>query len=50
MNPKYLARIRPPDNAEQIVKDHCRSTASYVKGIDHSYYYEGYTTFKAEEL
>lgn len=21
-----------------------------VKGIDHSYYYEGYTTFKAEEL
>lgn len=22
----------------------------YMKGIDHSYYYEGYTTFKAEEL
>ena len=22
----------------------------YRKGIDHSYYYEGYTTFKAEEL
>lgn len=22
----------------------------YIKGIDHSYYYEGYTTFKAEEL
>ena len=22
----------------------------YVKGIDHSYYYEGYTTFKTEEL
>lgn len=22
----------------------------YIKGIDHSYYYEGYTTFKTEEL
>ncbi|MBQ8595902.1 MAG: Fic family protein [Oscillospiraceae bacterium] len=22
----------------------------YMKGIDHSYYYEGYSTFKAEEL
>lgn len=22
----------------------------YIKGIDHSYYYEGYTTFKTKEL
>lgn len=22
----------------------------YMKGIDHSYYYEGYATFKTEEL
>lgn len=22
----------------------------FMKGIDHSYYYEGYTAFKAEEL
>ena len=22
----------------------------YMKGIDHSYYYEGYATFKAEDL
>ena len=22
----------------------------YIKGVDHSYYYEGYTAFKAEEL
>lgn len=22
----------------------------YMKGIDHSYYYEGYTAFKAEDL
>ena len=26
------------------------SREMYMKGIDHSYYYEGYTTFKAEEL
>lgn len=22
----------------------------YMKGIDHSYYYEGYATFKSEQL
>lgn len=26
------------------------SREMYMKGIDHSYYYEGYTTFKTEEL
>ena len=26
------------------------SSEIYMKGIDHSYYYEGYITFKAEEL
>ena len=26
------------------------SREMYMKGIDHSYYYEGYTTYKAEEL
>lgn len=30
--------------------DEVRSREVYMKGIDHSYYYEGYTTFKAEEL
>lgn len=30
--------------------DEINSREVYVKGIDHSYYYEGYTTFKAEEL
>ena len=30
--------------------DEIGSREVYVKGIDHSYYYEGYTTFKAEEL
>lgn len=30
--------------------DEINSREVYIKGIDHSYYYEGYTTFKAEEL
>lgn len=30
--------------------DKINSREVYMKGIDHSYYYEGYTTFKAEEL
>lgn len=30
--------------------DEIDSREVYMKGIDHSYYYEGYTTFKAEEL
>lgn len=30
--------------------DEVSSCEVYMKGIDHSYYYEGYATFKAEEL
>ena len=30
--------------------DEINSREVYMKGIDHSYYYEGYTTFKAEDL
>lgn len=30
--------------------DDISSREIYMKGIDHSYYYEGYTTFKIEEL
>ena len=30
--------------------DEISSREVYMKGIDHSYYYEGYMTFKAEEL
>ena len=32
------------------LSDEINSREVYLKGIDHSYYYEGYTTFKAEEL
>lgn len=30
--------------------DETDSRNVYMKGLDHSYYYEGYTTFRAEEL
>lgn len=30
--------------------DEINSREIYMKGIDHSYYYEGYATFRAEEL
>lgn len=30
--------------------DDIHSLEVYMKGIDHSYYYEGYTTFKTEDL
>lgn len=30
--------------------DDINSRAIYMKGIDHSYYYEGYTTYKTEDL
>ena len=35
---------------KNALTDEVDSHEVYMKGIDHSYYYEGYTTFKAEEL
>ena len=35
---------------KNALTDEINSHEVYMKGIDHSYYYEGYTTFKAEEL
>ena len=34
----------------EALTDDITSREVYMKGIDHSYYYEGYTTFKTEEL
>ena len=39
---KYLLKNELTDEVD--------SREVYMKGIDHSYYYEGYTTFKTEEL
>ena len=35
---------------KNALTDEINSREVYMKGIDHSYYYEGYTTFKAWEL
>lgn len=35
---------------KSALTDDINSRDVYMKGIDHSYYYEGYTTFKTEEL
>lgn len=35
---------------KQALTDEINSREMYMKGIDHSYYYEGYTSFKAENL
>ena len=35
---------------KEALTDEINSREVYMKGIDNSYYYEGYTTFKAEEL
>ena len=35
---------------KSALTDEINSREVYMKGIDHSYYYEGYTTFKTEEL
>lgn len=35
---------------KSALTDETDSREVYMKGIDHSYYYEGYTTFKTEEL
>lgn len=35
---------------KNALTDEVDSHEVYMKGIDHSYYYEGYTTFKTEEL
>lgn len=35
---------------KNALTDEIDSSEVYMKGIDHSYYYEGYTAFKADEL
>ena len=52
-----LAMERSPSKDIEIkhllksaLTDEIDSREVYMKGIDHSYYYEGYTTFKTEEL
>ena len=43
-------RFAPLMYLKAVLTDEINSREVYLSGIDHSYYYEGYTTFKAEEL
>lgn len=52
-----LAMVRSPIKDIEIkhilkaaLTDEINNREVYMNGIDHSYYYEGYTTFKTEEL
>lgn len=54
-NPKQgdivLLDLSPRSGHEQnALTDQIDDREVYMKGIDVSYYYEGYNTFKAEEL
>lgn len=35
---------------KSALTDDIHSRKVYMKGIDHSYYYQGYTTYKVEDL
>ena len=57
MNDYLLAMERSPINDVEIkyllkaaLTDNIDDREVYMKGIDYSYYYEGYTTYKTEEL
>ena len=45
-----LAREEERISKKKALTDEINSREVYRKGIDHSYYYEGYTTFRTEEL
>ena len=57
MNDYLLAMERSPIKDVEIkyllkaaLTDKIDDREVYMKGIDYSYYYEGYTTYKTEEL
>ena len=43
-------RFAPLMYLETALTDHVNDREIYMKGIDHSYYYEGYYVFKMENL
>lgn len=50
----HAGKTRPANVSKHLLKnaltDDMDGREVYVKGIDHSYYYKGYTIFKMEEL
>ncbi len=45
-----LAREEERISKKKALTDEINSREVYMKGIDHSYYYEGYTMFRTENL
>jgi cell filamentation protein len=50
MERSHIKDIEIKHILKAALTDDINSREVYMKGIDHSYYYEGYTTFKTEEL
>ena len=50
MEPSPIKDIEIKHILRNALTDKITDREIYMKGIDHSYYYEGYITFKAEEL
>lgn len=50
MEPSPIKDIEIKHLLKSALTDETESREVYMKGIDHSYYYEGYATYKAEEL
>lgn len=45
-----ISKKRAAELLKNALTDRINDREIYMKGIDHSYYYEGYATFKTEEL
>lgn len=45
-----LAKIEIKHILKQALTDKINDRELYMKGIDHSYYYEGYSIFKTNDL
>lgn len=45
-----ISKKRSAELLKNALTDRINDREIYMKGIDHSYYYEGYATFKTEEL
>ena len=50
MERSHIKDIEIKHLLKSALTDEIDSREVYMKGIDHSYYYEGYSTFKTEEL
>ena len=50
MEPSPIKDIEIKHLLKKALTDKVNDREMYMKGIDHSYYYEGYAVYKTEEL